>query len=103
MSIPLTGAGREDAAAVACAHCGQPVIGRGTADAAGKRYCCTGCAAAADLVRELGLDGAKKWLGELMRRAIASIPDCPGRDGLCEMVMAEGGKILPKGAVRHAA
>ena len=57
MSIPLTGAGREDAAAVACAHCGQPVIGRGTADAAGKRYCCTGCAAAADLVRELGLDG----------------------------------------------
>ncbi|WP_298647621.1 heavy metal translocating P-type ATPase metal-binding domain-containing protein [uncultured Tistrella sp.] len=57
MSIPLTGAGREDAAAVACAHCGQPVIGRGTADAAGQRYCCTGCAAAADLVRELGLDG----------------------------------------------
>ena len=53
--------------------------------------------------RELGLDGAKKWLGTLMRRAIDSIPDCPGRDGLCEMVMAEGGKILPKGAVRHAA
>ncbi|MAM73029.1 MAG: heavy metal translocating P-type ATPase [Tistrella sp.] len=53
----MTGAGREDAAAVACAHCGQPVIGRGTADAAGQRYCCTGCAAAADLVRELGLDG----------------------------------------------
>ena len=53
--------------------------------------------------RELGIDGAKKRLGDLMRRSIAAIPDCPGRDGLCKMVMAEGGKILPKGAVQHAA
>ncbi|MFD0389794.1 heavy metal translocating P-type ATPase metal-binding domain-containing protein [Tistrella bauzanensis] len=57
MSMTATGIGRDDAVAVACAHCGQPVIGRGTAGAGGARFCCTGCAAAADLVRELGLDG----------------------------------------------
>lgn len=50
----------------------------------------------------LGIDGAKKWMAELVQRTIDSIPDCPGRDGLRDMVLAEGGKILPKGLVRAA-
>lgn len=50
----------------------------------------------------LGVDGAKKWMAELVQRAIDAIPECPGRDGLRDMVLAEGGKILPKGLVRAA-
>lgn len=50
----------------------------------------------------LGIDGAKKWMAELVQRTIDSIPDCPGRDGLRAMVLAEGGKILPKGLVTAA-
>lgn len=50
----------------------------------------------------LGIDGAKKWMAELVQRTIDSIPDVPGRDGLRDMVLAEGGKILPKGLVRAA-
>lgn len=50
----------------------------------------------------LGIDGAKKWMAELVQRTIDSIPECPGRDGLRSMVLAEGGKILPKGLVRAA-
>jgi Cu2+-exporting ATPase len=37
-------------ARAACAHCGEPV-----ADAGDARYCCTGCAAAAEWIRSAGL------------------------------------------------
>ncbi|TVR81305.1 MAG: cadmium-translocating P-type ATPase [Rhodospirillales bacterium] len=47
-----------DAGAVfrACRHCGEPIGGNGTPPET-PGFCCSGCAAAYDLVRGLGLDG----------------------------------------------
>ncbi len=53
--------------------------------------------------RTLGIEGAKKWLAELMSAAAETIPPCPGRDALQAMVRAEGRKILPKSVVERAA
>lgn len=45
--------------------------------------------------RELGIDGAKSRLEQLLSEAVRSIPDCSGAEGLRELIMAEGRRFFP--------
>lgn len=54
-------------------------------------------------VREFGLDGAKIRLESLVRGAIESIPDCPGRTALRAEIQAEAKRFLPRDIARVAA
>ncbi len=45
---------------------------------------------------ELGLNGAIERLGDLVRGAIASVPDCPGAADLQAMIRTEMRRMLPK-------
>lgn len=44
---------------------------------------------------ELGLDGAMDRLEQLIRDAVDSIPECPGRDKLRALVVGEAQRLLP--------
>lgn len=52
---------------------------------------------------ELGVAGAMARLDQLVRQAIGSIPDCPGRDDLRDLILLETKKFLPKGLAQSAA
>ncbi len=54
-------------------------------------------------VRELGLFGAKARLKHKVAQAAASIPDCPGAEGLRASIHLEAGKFLPPEIQRLAA
>jgi len=70
----------------ACAHCGAPVEG---ADE-GVLYCCSGCEAAAEIIRSAGLD---RYYAE--REALPDRPDAPSR-GWAQVPV----ETLPGGACR---
>jgi geranylgeranyl diphosphate synthase type II len=53
-------------------------------------------------VRQFGLDGAVRRLGELATEAVESIPACPGRAELRHLILSESARLLPK-ELRHAA
>ena len=54
-------------------------------------------------VRELGVQGAARRLRELIEAGLDSVPDCPGRDQLIQLVRAQAQGFLPKELNRHAA
>ncbi len=54
-------------------------------------------------VKHLGIDGAADKLKALVRRAIDSIPDCPGAEDLRVLVAFEARSFLPKTLARHVA
>ena len=55
-------------------------------------------------VSNLGVPGAMAHLDTLMTEAVASIPQCPGRDLLRQIIVAQTRKFLPKElASRHLA
>jgi len=54
-------------------------------------------------VRELGLDGAVQRLKQLVEEGAESIPDCPGRARMQELVRAQAKRFLPKSLGRRAA
>lgn len=54
-------------------------------------------------VAELGLDGAIDRLRRLVADAVASVPDCPGRDPLRAIIVEESRRFLPKELARRAA
>jgi geranylgeranyl diphosphate synthase type II len=54
-------------------------------------------------VRELGLDGAKARLNGLVEDAVTSIPACPGRDQLIQLIRTETKRFLPKSLAQAAA
>lgn len=45
--------------------------------------------------RDLGLDGAMDHFRELMRQAIASVPDCPARSAMRALVLQESSRLIP--------
>jgi geranylgeranyl diphosphate synthase type II len=47
-------------------------------------------------VAALGLSGAVAHLKQLIEQALASVPDCGGRELLCGQISAETDRILPK-------
>lgn len=53
--------------------------------------------------RELGIDGAKFRLEQLLSEAVRSIPDCSGAEGLRELILAEGQRFFPKDHSKLAA
>jgi geranylgeranyl diphosphate synthase type II len=55
------------------------------------------------LVAELGVEGAVDQLKVLIGEAVDSIPACPGREQLREMIIAETKRFLPKSLSRQAA
>ena len=54
-------------------------------------------------VRELGVQGAARRLRELIEAGLDSVPACPGRDQLIQLVRAQAQGFLPKELNRHAA
>jgi geranylgeranyl diphosphate synthase type II len=54
-------------------------------------------------VRELGIQGAAQRLRELVEAGLDSVPDCPGRDQLLQLVRAQAQGFLPKELNRYAA
>jgi geranylgeranyl diphosphate synthase type II len=54
-------------------------------------------------VRELGLQGASRRLRELVEAGLDSVPACPGRDQLINLVRAQTQGFLPKELDRYAA
>lgn len=54
-------------------------------------------------VNELGLDGAVVKLKRLLGEGIESIPECPGRDGLRALILAESKRFMPGKNARLAA
>jgi geranylgeranyl diphosphate synthase type II len=54
-------------------------------------------------VRELGLRGAGRKLRELVEAGLDSVPACPGREQLINLVRAQTQGFLPKEFDRHAA
>ena len=54
-------------------------------------------------VASLGIDGAAEKLGSLVRRAVASIPECRGAEELRVLVAAEARQFLPKTLSRNVA
>ena len=46
-------------------------------------------------VAQLGVDGAKSRLKDILAGAIASIPSCPGEAQLAQMVTLQAKKIMP--------
>ncbi|QFT64957.1 geranylgeranyl diphosphate synthase, type II [Roseivivax halotolerans] len=46
-------------------------------------------------VRELGVDGAVRRLGDILSGAIASIPSCPGEASLAHMVRMQAERLTP--------
>jgi geranylgeranyl diphosphate synthase type II len=46
---------------------------------------------------ELGLQGAVAYFDQLVAKAIESVPECPGADGLRALVYSESERLLPKG------
>ena len=52
---------------------------------------------------QLGLQGAMHRLQELVTAALASIPPCPGREGLRQHILAEAQGLLPRKLARPAA
>jgi geranylgeranyl diphosphate synthase type II len=54
-------------------------------------------------VRELGLEGAKARLNGLVEDAVTSIPACPGRAQLIQLIRAETSRFLPKALAQAAA
>jgi len=52
---------------------------------------------------ELGVEGAIARLKGLVKGAVDAIPECPGRERLAEVLMAEARHIMPKGLAQHAA
>ena len=83
----------------ACAHCGQPVGGEPAGPE--RRFCCTGCEAAYDIIRGLGL--GRYYQQRLLdpaarppRPEAADRPDLeryitPRGDGTCELALAVDG------------
>ncbi len=53
-------------------------------------------------VAQLGVQGAARRLRELIEAGIDSIPDCPGRDLLVDLVRAQSQGFIPKGLSRAA-
>ncbi len=51
-------------------------------------------------VSQLGIDGAKSRLKDILSGAIASIPSCPGEAQLAQMVQAYAVKVMPTAATR---
>ena len=49
-------------------------------------------------VAELGVEGAVGRLRAILDGAVASIPDCPGRDRLAAMVGQQAARLIPQGA-----
>ena len=49
-------------------------------------------------VAELGVEGACARLRAILRGAVASIPDCPGRARLAETVGEHAARLIPQGA-----
>lgn len=45
---------------------------------------------------ELGLVGAVTYFRELMQQAVASIPDCPSRQAMCQLVLHESERLMPQ-------
>lgn len=54
-------------------------------------------------VAELGLQGAARRLKELIEAGLDSVPDCPGRDQLLNLVRAQAEGFLPKSLDLRAA
>lgn len=54
-------------------------------------------------VAELGVQGAARRLRELVEHGLDSVPPCPGRDQLLELVRLQAQGFLPKGLSRRAA
>ena len=54
-------------------------------------------------VRELGLQGATEYLKRLLEEGLDSIPSCPGRDGLQNLVREQARRFIPKDGDRQAA
>jgi geranylgeranyl diphosphate synthase type II len=54
-------------------------------------------------VAQLGVGGAKARMEELVRDAVASIPDCPGAPSLRALVKAQTAQFFPSKLVRVAA
>jgi geranylgeranyl diphosphate synthase type II len=55
------------------------------------------------VVRELGIKGAVRMLGEMTEDIMAEVPDCPGRDHFQMAIMAETRRFLPAGIAVLAA
>ena len=49
-------------------------------------------------VAELGVEGAVSHLRAILDGAVASIPDCPGRERLAVMVGQQAARLIPQGA-----
>lgn len=54
-------------------------------------------------VRELGLEGAVRRLQDLVEEGAQSIPECPGRERMQELVREQAKRFLPKNRARRAA
>lgn len=54
-------------------------------------------------VEQHGLSGAAEKLREMVGSAIGSIPDCPGRQALCEQMKQETDRLLPEHVVAELA
>ena len=54
-------------------------------------------------VRELGLQGAAEYLKRLLEEGLDSIPSCPGREGLQDLVREQARRFIPKHGDRQAA
>ena len=52
---------------------------------------------------ELGLQGAARRLKDLIEAGLDSVPDCPGRDQLLNLVRAQAQGFLPKSLDLRAA
>ncbi len=55
------------------------------------------------IVEDLGVEGAVDRLKDLIAGALAAIPDCPGKDPLRELIVAETKRFVPKGLSTQAA
>jgi geranylgeranyl diphosphate synthase type II len=54
-------------------------------------------------VLSLGVDGAIRWLEELVTDAVKAIPDCAGAVDLRTLIASEARRLVPKELSRHAA
>ena len=54
-------------------------------------------------VKELGVQGAARRLKELIELGLDSVPECPGRNQLLNLVRAQAQGFLPKGLGLRAA
>lgn len=51
----------------------------------------------------LGIGGALAALDRIAEAAVASIPDCPGRESLAGLIRQEAHRLVPAGLAHHAA